>query len=137
LGKDVVLYGNIYLDANGPDGRVTIGSSSHVDQFCVLYGQGGLWVGNNCGIASAVVIYTQSNQDSTRDGSPVTMQPTAYAPVSIEDGAWIGTHVSILPGVVIGEGSTVGAGAVVLRSIPAHVTAYGVPAKVAVKVARS
>ena len=130
FGRNVVLYGNVYLDAHGDRGLIDIGDRSHVDQFCVLYGQGGLSIGNDCGIASAVVIYTQSNQDVMRDGTPVTSQPTRFAPVTIGDGVWIGAKVCILPGVCVGERSVLGAGAVVLRDIPANSTAHGVPAKV-------
>lgn len=131
LGSNVVIYGNTYLDANGENGRIEIGPDSHIDRFCVLYGQGGLSIGSNCAVASSVIIYSQTNQDQKGDGSPVTLQPTRYAPVTVEDGVWLGARVCILPGVVIGAGTTVGAGAVVLRSLPAHVTAYGVPARIA------
>ncbi|HEX2826076.1 MAG TPA: acyltransferase [Burkholderiales bacterium] len=131
FGEGVVLYGNTYLDAHGKAGTVTIGARSHVDQFCVLYGQGGLSLGPDCAIASGVVIYSQSNQDLLRDGTPVTRQPPRYAAVRIGDAVWIGAKACILPGVSIGAGSIVGAGSVVLHDIPAGSTAYGVPARIA------
>ena len=43
---------------------------------------------------------------------------------------WIGGRVIILPGVTIGHGSIIGAGAVVTRDIPPYSVAVGVPAKV-------
>ncbi|EKG17142.1 hypothetical protein MPH_05596 [Macrophomina phaseolina MS6] len=51
-------------------------------------------------------------------------------PVRIEDDCWIGGQVIILPGVTIGKGSTVGAGAVVTKDIPPYSVAIGSPAKV-------
>lgn len=51
-------------------------------------------------------------------------------PVRIEDDCWIGGGVTILPNVTIGKGSTVGAGAVVTKSIPPYSVALGAPAKV-------
>lgn len=51
-------------------------------------------------------------------------------PVRVEDDCWIGGGVIILPGVTIGKGSTVGAGAVVTKSIPPYSVALGSPAKV-------
>jgi acetyltransferase-like isoleucine patch superfamily enzyme len=48
----------------------------------------------------------------------------------IEDGAKVGLNASILPGVKIGKGAIVGAGAVVTRDVPAHRVVMGVPAKV-------
>lgn len=47
------------------------------------------------------------------------------APVVIENNCWIGGSVTILPGVRIEEGSVIGSGAVVTRSIPPHSLAFG------------
>ena len=51
-------------------------------------------------------------------------------PVVIEDHVWIGSNVTIMPGVTIGENSVIGAGSVVTRDIPANVVASGVPCRV-------
>jgi len=52
------------------------------------------------------------------------------AGVHIGDDVWIGAHAVILPGVQIGTGAVIAAGAVVTREIPAYAVAAGVPAKV-------
>jgi len=52
-----------------------------------------------------------------------------YSPVIIKKGARIGARVLILAGVTIGEGSVIGAGAVVVKDIPAYCVAVGIPAK--------
>ena len=57
LGRDVALLGNAYLNATGPGASLSIGDRTHIDQFCVLYGQGGLRIGARCAIAASVVIY--------------------------------------------------------------------------------
>jgi acetyltransferase-like isoleucine patch superfamily enzyme len=129
IGRNVTLYGDTFVDARGPDGRVEIGSHSHIDLFSVLYGQGGLTIGNDCAIAAGVLIYTQTNKDSLEDGAPVACQPTVYAKVSIGAGSWIGAGVKILPGVSIGPGTHVGSGAVVTKSLPEYCVAIGMPAK--------
>jgi galactoside O-acetyltransferase len=49
--------------------------------------------------------------------------------VIIEDEAWLGAHVVVLPGVRIGRGAVVGAGSVVTRDIPAGAVAHGAPAR--------
>ena len=48
----------------------------------------------------------------------------------IGDDCWIGRRVMIMPGVKIGEGCVIGAGAVVTKDIPPYSVAAGVPAKV-------
>jgi len=55
---------------------------------------------------------------------------TMSAPIVIERGAWLGARAIILKGVTIGEGTIVGAGAVVARSIPSRAIAVGNPAQV-------
>lgn len=52
------------------------------------------------------------------------------APVAIGDRVWIGGGAILLPGVTIGEGSVIGAGSVVTRSIPGGVVAAGNPCRV-------
>jgi maltose O-acetyltransferase len=53
-----------------------------------------------------------------------------YRPICIEDGVWIGSRAVVLPGVHVGEGSVIAAGAVVHRDVPANVLVGGVPARV-------
>ncbi|MEV7974351.1 sugar O-acetyltransferase [Cellulomonas sp. NPDC089187] len=52
------------------------------------------------------------------------------APVVIEDDVWVGGNVSILPGVTIGRGSVIAAGAVVTAHVPPMVVVGGVPARI-------
>ncbi len=56
--------------------------------------------------------------------------PMVTAPISIGDGSWLASRVTVLPGVTIGHGTVVGAGAVVARDLAPNVFAAGVPAKV-------
>ena len=52
------------------------------------------------------------------------------APTIIGKNAWVGVKATILPGVTIGEGAIVAAGAVVTTDVPPHTLAAGVPAKI-------
>jgi maltose O-acetyltransferase len=52
-----------------------------------------------------------------------------YRPVDIEDGVWLGSRVSVLPGVRIGRGAVVATGAVVTRDVPPNTLVGGVPAR--------
>jgi len=56
--------------------------------------------------------------------------PLTPRPVLIKRGAWLGARCLVLPGVTIGSGAVIGAGAVVTRDIPDNVVAAGVPARV-------
>lgn len=51
-------------------------------------------------------------------------------PITIEDGAWLGAHVVVGPGVTIGARSVIGAGSVVTGDIPPDVVAAGIPCRV-------
>jgi len=130
LGRDVSLLGNAYVNAAGPRGSVRIGDRTHVDQFTVLYGQGGLSIGRGCAIASGVIVYSQTNQIDADREAPVLDQPVVYAPVHVGDDVWIGARAVILPGVTVGDHAVIGAGAVVRADVPAWAIVAGVPARV-------
>jgi acetyltransferase-like isoleucine patch superfamily enzyme len=130
LGADVALYGFAYLNAEGETGSIVIGDGTRIDQFCVLYGQGGLEIGAWCAIASGVKIYSQSNQYKHDQTKRVLEQPVIYKKVTIGDDVWIGANAVVLPGVHIGDGAIIGAGAVVRQDVPSLAIVAGVPAKV-------
>lgn len=129
LGGNVTFYGHAYVNAAGERGRVEIGDCTHIDQFCVLYGQGGLKIGSRCAIASGVIIYTQSNQYAFDPESDIIEQPVYYAPVTIGDDVWIGAGAIILPGVSVGDHAVIGAGALVHKNVDPWMIAAGVPAR--------
>jgi len=52
------------------------------------------------------------------------------APIDIGDACWIGSRVTILPGVTIGRGAVVASGAVVTRDVPPETMVGGVPARI-------
>jgi acetyltransferase-like isoleucine patch superfamily enzyme len=61
---------------------------------------------------------------------PMRHQPPTVAPIVLEDDVWIGMGVLVLPGVRIGRGSIIAAGAIVTRDIPPGSVAAGQPARV-------
>ena len=115
------------LITNGGD--ITIGSDCSINPYCVLYGLGGLRIGNFVRIAAHTVI-VPANHTFADPLNPIHHQPETKQGVVIEDDVWIGAGCRILDGVKIGRGSVIGAGAVVTRSIPSMSVAVGVPAKV-------
>ena len=90
---------------------------------------GGLSIGDNCAIASHVVITTYRHLFSDKT-MPIRDQEVELGPVAIEDDVWIGTHAIIMPGVRIGGGSVIAARAVVTKNVPPRSIAAGVPARI-------
>jgi maltose O-acetyltransferase len=105
--------------------KIIFGDHCVINRDVVLDGRGGLLtLGNNVDVAQEVVIWTLGHEihdDFHRDKS---------APVTIEDYAWIGHRAIIMPGVTIGRGAVVAAGAVVTRNVPVMSIVAGVPAKI-------
>ena len=64
------------------------------------------------------------------DMDPARRQDLEPAPIRLGDDVWIGANATVLPGVAIGDGAVVAAGAVVTRDVPPMTVVGGVPARV-------
>ena len=105
-----------------------IGDCSGVGYACVI--NNGCTIGENVMMGPEVLIYTQ-NHCTNRVDIPMCKQGMRDArPVTIEDDVWIGARVVILPGVTLGCGSVIGAGAVVSKDVPPYSVCVGNPARV-------
>jgi len=102
--------------------RIRIGKNSNFGFKVILDGRGGISIGDNCNISSEVSIWTGSHSVQSSSFSYVVK------PVSIGDRAWISYRAIILPGVTIGEGAVVAAGAVVTKDVASYTIVAGVPA---------
>lgn len=123
-GIKIPLDSTIHMGANffNPSG-ITIGHDTIIGDHCFLDGRAPLKIGSHVGIASQVMIYNdEHNIDSEDYGN-------SFAPVIIEDHVFIGPRSIILPGVKIGKGAVIGAGAVVTKDIPSLEVWGGIPAK--------
>ncbi|HEY6140692.1 MAG TPA: acyltransferase [Thermoanaerobaculia bacterium] len=120
-----VLRGSL-LYAYG--GRITIGSNTSINPYCVLYGHGGLTIGNDVLIATGCVIIP-ANHNIADVTMPIRAQGLTAKGIVIEDGVWLAARVTVLDGVRVGTGAVIGAGAVVNKDIPPYAIAVGVPAR--------
>lgn len=130
IGKNFELYP--YTKLSTFDGFIDIGDDCSCHEFCILYGHGGLKIGNNVRIAAHTVIIP-ANHIFNDLNKPIRLQGETRNGITIEEDVWIGSRVTILDGVTIGKGSVIGAGSVVTRSIPPNSVAFGIPAKVVKK----
>lgn len=126
LGDDVHIKENANLSTYG--GSIVIGNRSNIGQNCVLYGQGGIVIGEDVLIAPNCVIVSGSHKFENPE-IPINKQGTYDQGIVIEDDVWVGANVSILDGVRIGKGCVIGAGSVVTKDLAEYSIAYGSPAK--------
>lgn len=110
-------------------GRLVIGDGTWIGEQTYMNAAGGLTIGRNVGIGPGVRIITSSHEEAGRD-VPILHAPIAFAAVVIGDDADLGVGSVVLPGVTIGRGVQVGAGAVVTADLPDYAVAAGIPARV-------
>ena len=128
IGENSFVRSYATINAGPPEGFVNIGSNSGIGQGTILYGNGGLTIGDNVMIAGQcfVVASSHSFHDPAR---PIAAQGYHARGITIENNVWIGAGAKILDGVTIGEGAIIGANAVVNRSVRKGARVGGVPAK--------
>lgn len=103
--------------------NIEIGKDSIVGEDSVLDGRDKLTIGNHVDIASEVMIYNSKHDVHSIDFRAVS------APVVIEDYVFIGPRAILMPGIKIGKGAVIGAGAVVTKDVDPFKIVGGVPAK--------
>ncbi len=111
-------------------GHIQIGQDTLIGEKATLDGrhqlensQGRLIIGDHVDIASEVMIWTSEHDLKSESWSAIE------APVKICDYVFIGPRAIILPGVTIGEGAVIAAGAVVTKDVSPRSIVAGVPAK--------
>ena len=124
IGKDSTINYRCFITGNEKEALISIGDNTIINRETYLDGRVELKIGNNVNISHKTIIQTLTHdpQDSHFN--------CLCKPVIIADNVWIGTAAIILPGVTIGEGAVIGAGAVVTKDIPEYTIAVGNPAKV-------
>ena len=127
IGNDVYVGHQTILKAYHIN-KMAIGDGTWIGQQCFFHSAGGLTIGKNVGIGPGVRIVTSAHRLNQAD-RPILKSAVDFAPVVIEDDADIGVGAIILPGVHIGRGVQVGAGAVVTRDVAEYAIVVGVPAR--------
>jgi maltose O-acetyltransferase len=123
FGVDCNIYPSVVI--HSPK-SVIIGDRVNIAEFVHIWGGGGVQIGNDVAIASHVVIASQTHDKNAQ----LFSDSQRMMHVKIGKNVWIGSGAVILPGVRIGEGSVIGAQAVVTGDVPPRSVVLGVPGRV-------
>lgn len=104
---------------------IRVGKEVFINSGCRFQDQGGITIGDGCQIGHNVVIATLNHKQD-----PERRKELVPAPVTLGRDVWVGSNATILPGVTIGDGAIVAAGAVVSKDVPSMTIVGGVPARV-------
>ncbi|KAK1933800.1 Maltose O-acetyltransferase [Phytophthora citrophthora] len=106
--------------------NIRLGDDVYMNVGCVLLDVCPITIGNRVLLAPNVQLYTASHP---LDPKKRAAKLEIGKPITIEDDAWIGGNVVIVPGVTIGRGAVIGAGSVVTKDVPPMCVFAGNPAK--------
>lgn len=126
LGVDV---GRCYVKPGlslGSLSNVHVGEGTRIGYDVRVDGPGILRIGSRCGISARVMFITSSHEIA---GAANRSGALTSAPTTVGDGSWIGAGAIILPGVTVGNGCVIGAGAVVTGDCEPNSVYAGVPAR--------
>jgi len=113
---------------NHPE-NIKIGARSNINRYCMIWAGPNVKViiGKDCLTGPGVTII--ASRYNVKGRNLIRSYPAFEGNVIIGDDVWLGANSTILPGVKIGDGAIVGAGAVVTKDIEAYTVVTGVPAK--------
>jgi maltose O-acetyltransferase len=128
IGQGTVIMGMPRMHGPGTiHRRLHIGGNVVINVGCFFDLNAPISIGNHVALGHEVMLLTSSHYIG---GEEHRAGPLYVAPVTIKEGAWIGSRSIVLPGVTVGAGSVVGAGAIVTKDVPPHALVGGVPARV-------
>lgn len=133
IGRGTVTIGNNCELKKGCQflsygGKITIGNYCSVNPYTMIYGQGGVVIGNYVRIATHCVIIPSNHIFSSID-MPIFKQGLNNKGIVIEDDVWLGAGVVVLDGVRIAKGCIIGAGSVVNNDTEPYCIYVGSPAR--------
>ena len=124
VGKDSVVKPPFYCDYGA---HIYAGEALFMNMDCVVLDCNEVHIGDRVQLGPKVQLYT-----ATHPLDPAERRTgwESALPITIGDDVWLGGGAIVCPGVSVGVGSTVGAGSVVTRDVPAGVFAAGNPCRV-------
>jgi maltose O-acetyltransferase len=127
IGATSLFAGPVHLTGAGPVGDLlSVGRGCYVTGPLHIDLSAPVHIGDRVYMGYEIMLLTV---DHALGDSSQRCGPRVYRPIWIEDGVWIGSRATILPGVRLGRGSVVAAGAVVTRDVLPNTMVGGVPAR--------
>lgn len=132
--ENIYLGSHIYVGHNAMlkgyhKNEMRIGNGCWIGQMCFFHSAGGITIGENVGIGPNVQILTSYHREEGLH-KPILHSGLNFAAVVIEEDCDIGMGTIILPGITIGRGAQIGAGAVITKDVPAYAVVAGVPGRI-------
>ena len=128
IGSGCVIWGTPTITGDGDLYRkLTIGQGCWFNVACFFDLGAPINIGDHVAIGHQVMILTTSHEIGPQGQRASALE---VHPVTINSGAWLGARCTILPGVTIGAGAIVAAGAMVSRDVPPNTMVAGIPARV-------
>ena len=112
----------------GAEVRLSLGDRSYIGRNTYIGVFKPILIGK-CVLIGAYCYIISANHNYKTRNIPIIDQGFIGTPIIIEDDVWIGTHVTILPGVSIGKGAIIAAHSLVNKDVPSYEVWGGVPAK--------
>ena len=108
---------------------ISVGHRFSINSGSIMDGRGGINIGDGVMIGPHASIYSSAH-DTTLSDQSMSTRDHIMKPVVIHDDVWIGAHVCIPGGTLIGKGAVVAAGAVVVHDVEDGSIVAGVPARI-------
>jgi acetyltransferase-like isoleucine patch superfamily enzyme len=139
LGEEGVKFGNsvgigaysrivVSTSLDNPGKGIRIGNNVGIGEFAYIGGAGGVEIGDECIVGQYLSCHPENHIAEELDVS-IRHQGVTRKGIKVGKNCWIGSKVTILDGVEVGDGCIIAAGAVVTKSFPANAVIGGVPAK--------
>lgn len=124
-----VPQGGYDLHIDGDIGNFVIDETSHLKSGAFIECSGGVSIGRYFHTGRSLTIFSVKHIYKDAKSIPYG-DAIESSPVTIQDFVWCGANVTIMPGVIIGEGAIIGAGTVITKNIPPLAIVGGFPARI-------
>ena len=124
MGREVTILSPFFCDYGS---HISIGDCTYINFNLTVLDEAPVTIGSHVFIGPGCSLLTAVHPLDVQERNKGIEKAL---PITIGDNVWLGGNVTVLPGVSIGEGSVIGAGSVVTRSVPPHTVCAGNPARI-------